>query len=165
MSTATTEAGEPFTLPSRHLELREQARQVAERFAPRHREVRLSGLEKSELHPALWSEISSRGWPGLLVPAAYGGSEGGLLAYAVVLEELAAANLVLWPPVLDSAIAHAIIQVGPDSARSIASASSHAIDFCSGEPRRRIDTERSADSFLPTTKSNGIFASECSRTL
>ncbi len=117
MSTATTEAIEPFTLPSRHLEMQTQAREVAERFASRRREVRLSGLERSELHPALWSEIASRGWPGLLIPAAYGGSEGGLLAYAVVLEELAAANLVLWPPVLDSAIAHAIIEVGPDEAR------------------------------------------------
>ncbi len=117
MSTATTEAAEPFTLPGRHLEMRAQAKQVAERFAPRHREVRLSGLERSELHRGLWSEICSRGWPGLLIPAAYGGSEGGLLGYAVVLEELAAANLVLWPPVLDSAIAHSIVQVGPDAAR------------------------------------------------
>ena len=117
MSTATSEASEPFTLPSRHLELRDQAKQVAERFAPHHREVRLSGLERGELHPALWSEISSRGWPGLLIPSTYGGSDGGLLAFAVVLEELAAANLVLWPPVLDSAIAHSIVQVGPDAVR------------------------------------------------
>ncbi len=79
--------------------------------------MRLSGVEKGELHPELWSEISSRGWPGLLIPAKHGGSGGGLLAYTVVLEELAAANLLLWPPVLDSAIAHSIIQVGPDTAR------------------------------------------------
>ena len=79
--------------------------------------MRLSGIEAGELHPELWSEISSRGWPGLLIPAEYGGTGGGLLAYAVVLEELAGANLLLWPPVLDSAIAHSIIQVGPETAR------------------------------------------------
>jgi len=117
MSTVTADATEPFTLPAQHLRVQGEAQALAERFAPRHREVRLSGVEKGELHPELWSEISSRGWPGLLIPVKHGGSGGGLLAYAVVLEELAAANLLLWPPVLDSAIAHSIIQVGPDSAR------------------------------------------------
>jgi acyl-CoA dehydrogenase len=118
MSTTTTDAAQPFTLPPQHLQVQAEAKELAERFAPRHREVRLSGIEEGELHPELWSEIRSHGWPGLLIPAEHGGSDGGLLAYTVVLEELAAANLVLWPPVLDSAIAHAILQVGPDSARA-----------------------------------------------
>jgi acyl-CoA dehydrogenase len=118
MSTATTEARDLFVLPEPHLQIQLEARELAERFAPLHREVRLSSLEHSELHPELWSEFSSRGWPGLLIPPAHGGSGEGLLAYTVVLEELAAANLVLWPPVLDSAIAHSIIEVGPDAARS-----------------------------------------------
>jgi acyl-CoA dehydrogenase len=117
MSTTMADATEPFTLPTAHLQLRGEARGVAERFAGRHREVRLSGTEKGELHPELWAEICARGWPGLLIGAEHGGSDGGLLAYAVVLEELAAANLLLWPPVLDSAIAHSIVQVGPDDAR------------------------------------------------
>jgi alkylation response protein AidB-like acyl-CoA dehydrogenase len=118
MTTTPTDTIEPFTLPPTHLKVQAEARELAERFAPRHREVRLSGIENGELHPELWSEICSHGWPGLLIPAAHGGSDGGLLAYTVVLEELAAANMVLWPPVLDSAIAYAILQVGPDSARS-----------------------------------------------
>jgi alkylation response protein AidB-like acyl-CoA dehydrogenase len=118
MNTAPAEATAPFTLPPQHLQVQAEARELAARFAARHREVRLSGIEKGELHPELWSEISSRGWPGLLIPVEHGGSAGGLLAYAVVLEELAAANLLLWPPVLDSAIAHAILQVGPDVARA-----------------------------------------------
>jgi alkylation response protein AidB-like acyl-CoA dehydrogenase len=113
MSSSTVDAGEPFTLPARHLQLQAESKELAQRFARRHREVRLSGIERGELHPELWAEISSRGWAGLLIPADYGGSDSGLLAYAVVLEELAAANLLLWPPVLDSAIAHSIIQVGP----------------------------------------------------
>jgi acyl-CoA dehydrogenase len=117
MSTTAADAIEPFTLPPEHLRVQAEAKELAERFAARHREVRLSGIEKSELHPNLWAEISSRGWPGLLIPAEHGGTAGGLLAYTVVLEELAARNLLLWPPVLDSAIAHAIVQVGPDAAR------------------------------------------------
>jgi acyl-CoA dehydrogenase len=118
MSSAPAEAIATLTLPPQQLRVQAEARELAEFFAGRHREVRLSGIEKGELHPELWSEICSRGWPGLLIPAEYGGSAGGLLAYALVLEELAAANLVLWPPVLDSAIAHAILQVGPDAARA-----------------------------------------------
>jgi alkylation response protein AidB-like acyl-CoA dehydrogenase len=108
---------EPFALPAAHERLREEAVELAGRFASRHREVRLHALEHGELHPGLWGEISERGWPGLLIPVDRGGSAGGLLAYALVLEALAAENLVLWAPVLDSAIAHAICEVGPDRAR------------------------------------------------
>src|SRR6266487_2882924 len=39
------------------------------------------------------------------------------------------------------------------------------IPFCPSLPRRRTDTECVSASFLPTTSSAGIFASECSRTL
>jgi acyl-CoA dehydrogenase len=108
---------EPFALPTAHERLRAEAAELAARFASRHREVRLHALEHGELHPELWSEVAKRGWPGLLIGAERGGSDGGLLAYAVVLEALAAENLVLWAPVLDSAIAHAISEVGPDRAR------------------------------------------------
>jgi alkylation response protein AidB-like acyl-CoA dehydrogenase len=47
------------------------------------------------------------------VSAAHGGSDGGLLAYVVVMEALAASNLLLWMPVLTTAIGYAIAQVGP----------------------------------------------------
>ncbi len=36
----------------------------------------------------LWKEISVLGWPGLLVPAEYGGSGGGMLDVALLLEEM-----------------------------------------------------------------------------
>jgi alkylation response protein AidB-like acyl-CoA dehydrogenase len=107
---------EPFDLPPFHADIRAQADELASRFAERHREVRLYPFEHGELHPELWKEISDRGWPGLLVPSAHGGSEGGLLAYLLVIEALAASNLVLWMPVLSAAIGHAIAEVGPDSA-------------------------------------------------
>jgi len=108
---------EPFTLPPPEAKVRAQAQELASRFAGRHREVRLHPFEHGELHPQLWREISEHGWPGLLVPSEQGGAEGGLLAYLVVMEELAARNLILWMPVLSAAIGYAIATVGPDAAR------------------------------------------------
>jgi acyl-CoA dehydrogenase len=108
---------EPFSLPVFHAEVKAQAEELAARFAERHREIRLHPFEHGELYPELWREISDRGWAGLLVPGQYGGSEGGLLAYAVVMEALAARNLILWMPVLSASIGHAIAQVGPDHQR------------------------------------------------
>jgi acyl-CoA dehydrogenase len=106
-----------FELSPLHRQIAREAEDLASRFAERHREVRLHGLEHDAIHPELWRELSARGWPGLLVPAERGGTEGGLLALVLVLEALAASNLVLWMPVLTSAIAHAIAQVGPDRPR------------------------------------------------
>jgi hypothetical protein len=54
---------------------------------------------------------------------------------------------------------------GTASSASAASAASSGITSCFSWPRRRIDTRRSAASFLPTTSSAGTLASECSRTL
>jgi alkylation response protein AidB-like acyl-CoA dehydrogenase len=107
----------PFDLPPFHAELRAEAQELAARFATRHREMRLYPFEHGELHPELWAEIRERGWAGLLMPPAHGGSEGGLLAYVVVMEALAASNLILWMPVLTAAIGHAIAEVGPEHAR------------------------------------------------
>lgn len=102
-----------FDLPSYHAEVRSQANELAASFAARHREVRQHPFDHGELQPELWHEICDRGWAGLLVPAEHGGHEGGLLAYVLVMEALAASNLILWMPVLTCAIGHAIAQVGP----------------------------------------------------
>jgi acyl-CoA dehydrogenase len=98
-------------------DVRAEAEELAARFAARDREVRLHPFEHGELHPELWRELCARGWAGLLVPPAHGGSEGGLLAHVIVMEALAASNLILWMPVLTAAIGHAIAAVGPEHAR------------------------------------------------
>ncbi|HXB14451.1 MAG TPA: acyl-CoA dehydrogenase family protein [Solirubrobacteraceae bacterium] len=116
MNNTATEA-RAFSLPVHVAEVQAHTQELAARFADRHREVRLHPFEHGELHPELWGEISDRGWPGLLVPGAYGGTEGGLLAYLVVMEALAARNLILWMPVLSAAISYAIAEVGPESVR------------------------------------------------
>src|ERR1700676_3329535 len=94
-----------FSLPTPQAEVQAQAQELAARFASRHREVRLHALEQDELHPGLWGEICARGWPGLLVGSTHGGTDGGLLAYVVMMEALAASNLILWMPVLTDGIA------------------------------------------------------------
>jgi alkylation response protein AidB-like acyl-CoA dehydrogenase len=108
---------EPFALPAFHAELRSQAEELAAQFADRHREVRLHPIEHGELHPELWRQLREHDWLGLPFEVEYGGNGGGLLAYALVLEALVARNLLLWMPVLGTAVGHAIAQVGPDAAR------------------------------------------------
>jgi alkylation response protein AidB-like acyl-CoA dehydrogenase len=118
MSTSSTPTQpEPFALPTFHTDVRTQAEELAARFADAHREIRLHPFEHGELYPELWTEFNDRGWSGLLFGSEHGGSEGRLLAYVVVMEALAARNLILWMPVLSASIGHAIARVGPDQVR------------------------------------------------
>jgi alkylation response protein AidB-like acyl-CoA dehydrogenase len=100
-----------------HTRLREQARDVAGHWANRAREVRQYLLDHHEMHPQLWASFCEHGWPGLVLPAEYGGAEGGLLGMSLVLEAFAERGIVLWMPVLSAAVAHALVQAGPESAR------------------------------------------------
>lgn len=118
MDTDTASRAPTVPLTDAQANIRSAAAALASEFADRHREVRLSAVEGGTLHPELWSRIAAEGWPGLLVPREHGGVEGGLLACALVLEELAARNLVFWTLVLDAAIGHAIAVNGPESARA-----------------------------------------------
>jgi alkylation response protein AidB-like acyl-CoA dehydrogenase len=67
--------------------LRSAARTFVEREAPRHAIVAAHRGEPG-LAPALWRKATELGWPGILVPAAYGGSESSLADAAVLFEEL-----------------------------------------------------------------------------
>ena len=67
--------------------LRTSARSFVEREAPTHTIVALQ-RETSSLVPVLWRKAVDVGWPGILVPAEYGGSESTLTDAAVLFEEL-----------------------------------------------------------------------------
>jgi alkylation response protein AidB-like acyl-CoA dehydrogenase len=67
--------------------LKASARTFVEREAPRHAIVALQGAESS-LVPDLWRKACEAGWPGILIPAEYGGSESSLTDAAVLYEEL-----------------------------------------------------------------------------
>ena len=99
-----------------HTRLREQARDVAAQWATRARDVRQHLLDHHEMHPQVWASFREHGWPGLVLPPEYGGTEGGLLGMALVLEAFAERGIVLWMPVLSAAIGHAIAEVGPQPA-------------------------------------------------
>ena len=67
--------------------LRASARSFVEREAPRHAIVAAQRGDE-RLAPALWQKATELGWPGILVPAEYGGSESALTDAAVLFEEL-----------------------------------------------------------------------------
>jgi hypothetical protein len=116
-TTTPDQLREPFALPPFHAELRRSAQELAGGLRERHREIRLHPLEHAELHPELWQAVRERGWQGFLLAGEHDGSEGGLLAYAVAMEALAACNLILWMPILSVSIGYAIAQAGPGAVR------------------------------------------------
>ena len=67
--------------------LRGIARSFVEREAPRHAIVAAQRGDAG-LAPALWRKAAQLGWPGILVPGEYGGSESSLTDAAVLFEEL-----------------------------------------------------------------------------
>jgi alkylation response protein AidB-like acyl-CoA dehydrogenase len=67
--------------------LRASARSFVEREAPRHSLV-AAQRDATRLASELWRKASALGWPGILVPAEYGGSESSLTDAAVLFEEL-----------------------------------------------------------------------------
>jgi alkylation response protein AidB-like acyl-CoA dehydrogenase len=67
--------------------LRASARSFVEREAPRHAIVAAQRGDGG-LAPALWRKGAELGWPGILVPGEYGGSESSLTDAAVLFEEL-----------------------------------------------------------------------------
>ena len=67
--------------------LRASARSFVEREAPRHAIVAAQRGDTG-LAPAVWRKASDLGWPGILVPAAYGGTDSSLTDAAVLFEEL-----------------------------------------------------------------------------
>jgi alkylation response protein AidB-like acyl-CoA dehydrogenase len=67
--------------------LRSSARSFVEREAPRHALV-AAQRDGTRLASDLWRKASELGWPGILVPSEYGGSESSLTDAAVLFEEL-----------------------------------------------------------------------------
>jgi alkylation response protein AidB-like acyl-CoA dehydrogenase len=63
------------------------AREFLRRHCPPETALRLA-LEADGFDRALWSQMAELGWPGLLVPAALGGSGGSLLDVMLLVEEM-----------------------------------------------------------------------------
>lgn len=75
-----------FVLPDEYVELRESVRRLAdEHIAPNAAEAD----EREEYPWASWNAWSAAGFAGLAFPEAYGGQDGGILAHAIAVEEVA----------------------------------------------------------------------------
>ena len=75
-----------FVLPDEYVELRESVRRLAdEHIAPN-----AAGADEREEYPwPSWHAWRDAGFAGLAFPEAYGGQDGGILAHAIAVEEVA----------------------------------------------------------------------------
>ncbi len=75
-----------FVLPDEYVELRESVRRLAdEHIAPN-----AAAADEREEYPwASWNAWRDAGFAGLAFPEAYGGQDGGILAHAIAVEEVA----------------------------------------------------------------------------
>jgi len=75
-----------FVLPDEYVELRESVRRLAEEhIAPNAAEA-----DENEAYPwASWNAWRDAGFAGLAFPETYGGQDGGILAHAIAVEEVA----------------------------------------------------------------------------
>jgi alkylation response protein AidB-like acyl-CoA dehydrogenase len=75
-----------FVLPDEYVELRESVRRLAdEHIAPN-----AAAADEREEYPwASWTAWRDAGFAGLAFPEAYGGQDGGILAHAIAVEEVA----------------------------------------------------------------------------
>jgi len=77
--------------PSQQL-LTATAREFLKKHCPPESAQRLA-LEGRGLDPALWRQMAELGWPGLLIAAEHGGSDGSLLDVTLLMEEIGRAAL------------------------------------------------------------------------
>lgn len=97
-----------FDLSDEQREIQRTARELlARRSAPAA--VRNAAEQRCELE-ALWTEVSALGWPGIAVPAEYGGQALGMVELCVLLEQTGAALAPI--PLLATAVAAVAIARG-----------------------------------------------------
>jgi acyl-CoA dehydrogenase len=73
-----------FSYDESQFALQQSARGLL-RELPRRRRI---GVEPTQFDPGLWATMAALGWPGIRVPAEYGGAGAGLEDCYPVLEEL-----------------------------------------------------------------------------
>jgi alkylation response protein AidB-like acyl-CoA dehydrogenase len=104
-----------FDLTEDQKEIKSTARSLLAARSPWEK-VRAAS-EGGAYEPALWSELSELGWPGIAVDEQYGGQGLGAVELAVLLEELGYACAAT--PFLSTAVAASVIQAqGTDDQRS-----------------------------------------------
>jgi alkylation response protein AidB-like acyl-CoA dehydrogenase len=102
-----------FTPSSSQRLLVATARDVLAKHCPPETAQRLA-LDPRGFDEALWRRMAELGWPGLLIPGAFGGSDGSLLDVALLVEEMGRAALP--SPFVTSAVVATSLLVAAGSA-------------------------------------------------
>ncbi len=97
--------------------VRDMAKKLGDRWAPRMEEVHKIALEKSVFSPEFWKDFSDTGLSGALIPEKYGGSDMGLTALTIALDTMAAAGAGSAIMMLTQMDALCILRAGPERAR------------------------------------------------
>jgi len=91
------------------------AREFLRKECPPERSQRLA-LDARGFDEALWRRMAELGWPGLLVPADFGGSDGSLLDVILLVEEMGRAGLP-GPFVASAVVATSLIVAAGNAAQ------------------------------------------------
>ena len=137
--------------------LQNSAREFMEREMPKARVLEIDD-SPSGFAPDIWQKISELGWPGMVIPEAYGGSGNSFTDLGIVYEVMG--NYACPTPHLSSAVlsAHAILEAGTEAQKqallpNIASGQ-QIMTFAYTEPEYGWDP---VNVKLTATQSNGGF--------
>ncbi len=77
-----------FELSEEHKMIQKTVRDVLKKFEPRREEMRKQVMVEKKFPQELWNAIADAGLLGSLLPEEYGGTNMGLLALAIAMEEM-----------------------------------------------------------------------------
>ncbi|RQV93357.1 acyl-CoA dehydrogenase [bacterium] len=102
-----------FRLTDEQKQLVDAAQAAFTVIRERHAKLRASEIQRAALED-VWRALAELGFQGFVVPKAYGGSEKGLLASVLVLEQLGEAGLHSFLPILSSMDTVCIVKKGAE---------------------------------------------------
>jgi acyl-CoA dehydrogenase len=79
-----------FAFSEEQEQTRAAAQRLLARFAPQREKIKKMILKEQKFPQELWDAFAEAGFTGALVPEEYGGSNAGLLAMAIAMEEMGA---------------------------------------------------------------------------
>ncbi len=106
-----------FSFDESLLELKRTSRGAFEKIISRHSSLNAPARQKAALDE-VWNTLADLGFQGFLIPKKLGGNGRGLLAAAVVMEELGAVSLHSFRPILTTMTAAGIDKFGSEELKS-----------------------------------------------
>lgn len=106
-----------FRLSEEQKMLVDAAEKFGKKWGPHHAEIRRVQLEERRVHKEFWQAFCEAGFMGALIPEAYGGSNLGLTAAALVLETISKYHLGSALMMLTMMDALCVLRAGPEELR------------------------------------------------